>query len=217
MSALTAKINIAKSQLGLDEDTYRGALELATGKRSLREMSGGELIAALKHFEAKGFKPMPKREGGRRKLDGKYTGKLRALWIAGWNLGLIRNPDDAAMLAFLKRQAKVDDTRFLHDPADGRAAIEGLKSWLARAGVDLTHSSHTPDEMRTSGFKIAFAQYRILNEAGHIGKNEFGFMWQCCHLSGHREMETMTRERDWIDVMNAFGVRVRAMKKAAGK
>ena len=37
----TAIINIAKGQLGLDEDDYRALLVRVTGVSSLRKMSGG--------------------------------------------------------------------------------------------------------------------------------------------------------------------------------
>ena len=60
---------------------------------------------------------------------------LRALWISGYNLGLIENPDDRALLAFVEKQTQISHTRFLTDPMEGRKAIEALKSWLTRGGV----------------------------------------------------------------------------------
>jgi hypothetical protein len=66
--------------------------------------------------------------------DGPYAGKLRALWISAYNLGIVRNRDDRAMIAFVQRQAKVSHTRFLTDPKDAAKAIEALKSWIAREG-----------------------------------------------------------------------------------
>lgn len=69
--------------------------------------------------------------------DGPYARKLQALWISAYNLGVVRNRDDAAMIKFVQRQAKVSHTRFLTEPADAKKAIEALKSWIAReAGVD---------------------------------------------------------------------------------
>ncbi|MEI8675838.1 regulatory protein GemA [Pseudoalteromonas sp. Hal040] len=54
-------IHIAKSQLGLDEDTYRGALLGSTGKTSCSDMTVQELNQALNHFKKSGFKPAFKR------------------------------------------------------------------------------------------------------------------------------------------------------------
>ena len=49
-------INIAKTQLQLDDDLYRSMLKHATGKNSLRAMTLSELEQALLFFEKKGFK-----------------------------------------------------------------------------------------------------------------------------------------------------------------
>lgn len=49
-------INIAKTQLQLDDDLYRSMLKHATGKQSLRAMTLSELEQALRFFEKKGFK-----------------------------------------------------------------------------------------------------------------------------------------------------------------
>jgi hypothetical protein len=38
------------------------------------------------------------------------------------------------MLAFVERQCGVSHTRFLAEPGAGKAAIEALKSWVAREG-----------------------------------------------------------------------------------
>jgi Protein of unknown function (DUF1018) len=217
---LIAKLNVAKKQLGLDEDTYRAALETATGKRSVKEMSEAERLRALAHFEARGFQGLTRRPAlrdaagaapqgeGRRLLTGKYAGKLQALWIAGWNLGLVRSRDDMALLAFIKRQTGIDHSRFLRDGEDAAKVIEALKGWLARAGVDWNVGDHIPAHARLSGFKIAMAQNKILQRAGAETEPFQVFVLK---IAG-RWPSHLTREADWIPVMNAFGERVRAMK-----
>ena len=95
-----------------EEEDRRHIYERVTGKRSLRAMTPSEKDAVLDELRHMGFRP-----DGRRRLEGPYAKKLQALWIAGWNLGLMRSRDDAALIAFVKRQTGVDHTRFLHDPA----------------------------------------------------------------------------------------------------
>ena len=79
MQALYAKINIAKKEQGLDEETYRAFLEAVTGKDSLRKMKTKELQAVLNAFIAKGFS-IKKR--GKPKVDAhlkSYIDKIEAL------------------------------------------------------------------------------------------------------------------------------------------
>ncbi len=73
-----------------------------------------------------------RRFDGRHKLTGKYAKKLQALWIAAWNLGIARDRDDKALLAFVKRQTGIDHTRFLVYADDAKRAIEALKGWINR-------------------------------------------------------------------------------------
>ena len=132
MSRSIAAMHVAKKQLGLDDETYRAALAQVTGKSSSAAMSEAERQKVLEHFRASGFKGAA--TGPRRPLEGRFAPKLQALWIAGWNLGLVRDRDDRALLAFVKRQTGLDHVRFLRHGQDAAKAIEGLKGWLERAG-----------------------------------------------------------------------------------
>lgn len=132
MSKSIAAMHVAKKHLGLDEDSYRDALRQATGKSSAADMSEAERQKALEHFREKGFKTAS--TGRRKPLEGRFAPKLQALWIAGWNLGLVRDRDDRALVAFVKRQTGIDHVRFLRHGQDAIKAIEALKGWLARAG-----------------------------------------------------------------------------------
>lgn len=132
MSRSIAAIHVAKKELGLDDDTYRAALVQVTGKSSSAAMSEAERRKVLEHFRQRGFKGAA--TGRRQPLEGRFAGKLQALWIAGWNLGLVRDRDDRALIAFVKRQTGIDHVRFLRHGQDAMKAIEALKGWLARAG-----------------------------------------------------------------------------------
>jgi phage gp16-like protein len=127
MSAIAA-IKIAVKHLGLDEDTERDFYERHTGKRHVTDMTPGQRGLVLTELGAKGA---PKSES---QLPGPYGAKLQALWLSGWNLGLIGQKHDAALLAFVKKQTGIDHTRFLRDADDARKAVEALKAWLGRDG-----------------------------------------------------------------------------------
>lgn len=209
MSAL-AKIHVAKKQLGLDEDTYRAVLVRAGGQASAKGMSEAQLGRVLEEFKRLGFKPTVKAaSNGRRKaLEGKFAPKLQALWIAGWNLGIVRNRDDKALLAFVKRQTGLDHTRFLHHPEDAARAIEALKGWLAReGGVDWSPPAN--GFVQLNGYRIAKAQWVLL------GGDPAEFLQEACSIAGHNSPSLLQQESDWQPGMNAFGRRIRAAKKEA--
>lgn len=128
-----AAIHVLKGKAGLDEDTYRDFLAKHAGQRSaklLSRASAGTVIERLRDLAGDATKP----KGAVAGLDTPLAGKLRALWIAGYNLGLVRDRTDRAMLAFLERQTGVSHTRFLSEAGQGTKAVEGLKAWLARDG-----------------------------------------------------------------------------------
>ena len=52
----TAIINIAKGQLGLDEDDYRALLVRVTGVSSLRKMSERQKISVIDELKRMGFR-----------------------------------------------------------------------------------------------------------------------------------------------------------------
>ena len=203
MNAL-AIIHVAKKQLGLDEDTYRAALVSITGKSSTRDMSEAERNKVVAAFRDRGFKPAS--TGQRKRLEGKYATKLQALWIAGYNLGIVGNRSDEALVAFVKRQAQVDHVRFLHDPADAAKAIEGIKAWLTRAGGVDWSLGDLADWMRVPSARIAIAQWQKLVAAGLMEPKITAFRALVAELA--KPVDEMT-ERDWPIVMNALGERIR--------
>lgn len=52
-------IHIAKSQLGLDDSTYRANLIQVTGKSSTKTMTLAELRTVFEDLKTKGFKTTP--------------------------------------------------------------------------------------------------------------------------------------------------------------
>lgn len=216
MTSSLAAIHVARKQLDLDEDVYRAKLVAITGKSSTKDMSEGERQRVLDAFRKAGFQPVPGRKvAGRRQLDGKFVKKLQALWIAAYNLGVVEDRDDKAMLAFVKRQTGLDDTRFLHHDDDARAAIDGLKAWLKRAANVSFGNTNGQDWLATDGAKIAWAQWRLLNPGADLIVRR-GFDAAVYDLIGSRRVHMgEVKAAEWQIVMNALGERVRA-RKAGG-
>lgn len=225
MKALAA-IHVAKKQLRLEEDDYRAILLRVTGNASSKDMSEGERGAVLAELRRLGFSnsplsgsrtstpqggSVPRARTGRRKLEGKYAGKLQALWISAWNLGITRSRDDKALLAFVKRQTGIDHVRFLRHGEDAAKAIEALKGWIAReAGV--AWSIHNGEKwLAKPGGKIASTQWRILT--GKAG-NEYGsrFAGEVDRIIGRRTitLDDVTAA-EWHIVMNTLGARIRKL------
>jgi len=130
-----ALIHAAKKDLALTDDSYRAILQRLCGVASAAELDARGRQAVLDHFRTLGWNPgrhkAPKRAGARPLDDDPTSKKLRALWIALWNLGEVRNPEEAALAAFVRRQTGVDALQFL-SPDRASKAIEALKSWCLR-------------------------------------------------------------------------------------
>lgn len=143
-SAQIGAIHALAGRIGLTEAERRAFIaRQASGKISCRQLSGREAVRVIDGLKAL--------QGGRGATDlaGPYAAKLRALWLSGWHLGVVRDRTDAALLAFLERQTGLEHTRFLADAAAARRVIEALKAWLAReAGVEWPAGSSADESKR---------------------------------------------------------------------
>lgn len=209
MSAATKAIHAGCRQLGIDEDGRRAIYLRVVGKDSQSTMTEEEKERVVAELRSLGFERRDaRRPDGRLKLSGKYAPKLQALWIAGWNLDVVRNRDDAALEAFVRGRTGLEAVRFCHDSNDARKAIEALKAMLARAGVDWTIDNERAAYTQTDGYRIARAQAHLLE----IHYSDFwSTVWGIAGVAGN----TFDLPRpQWIAVMNDLGKRVRAAKKA---
>jgi len=133
-----AKLQIARKQLGLDDDTYRDKLELLTGHRSARECSIAEMDRALDGFRRDGFKAT---KGVRAPSAKAHVRKIYAVWkdIEPY----LKAPDKtAALRTFVSRQTKsralpdgVSAPEFLN-AEQANKVIEALKDWRRRVEGD---------------------------------------------------------------------------------
>lgn len=218
MTSSIAAIHVAKKQLGLDDDTYRAKLANITGKSSVKDMTEAQRQKVLAVFRNEGFTPKgaARRPSGAPALTGKYAKKLQALWIAGYNLGIVRDRDDAALIAFIKRQTGIEHERWLRYADDARKVIEALKGWLQReAGVGFGNLNGQ-DWLAPDGAKIAWAQWRLLTPGTSLIVRK-GFDDEVRRILGRDSSLLLgnVKDADWIIVMNELGLRVRAAKGGA--
>ncbi|WP_244468056.1 regulatory protein GemA [Nitratireductor soli] len=205
MSAYAA-IHVGLKQVGIEGEDKRDFYMRLTGKPTLTVMTSADHGAVLQELRRLGFKQHSK--GSRPRLEGRYAKKLQALWIAAWNLGLVRSRDDKALLAFVKRQTGIDHVRFLRHPEDAAKAIEALKAWMTRgAGVEWRAPLGTPGWMARPAYRLALAQWAILEKADTLPQP--GSLATFVRATtGAPDPAAMT-DAQWREVMNALGKRVR--------
>lgn len=130
-NAELAQIHVAKKQLGLDDDTYRAILWTVGRVRSAGDLDWTGRKALLEHFRAKGWKPAPPKKKAEPVAVGDQAGMVRALWADLHAAGKVRDPGDAALGGWLKRNRWPERAEWLN-PRQMTQAIEALKKWLAR-------------------------------------------------------------------------------------
>lgn len=162
---MIAAIHAEAKSRGLEDDDRRALMKRETGKDSCKAMNPSELgqvLAAMKGRSGSGT--------GKAALpDNAYGGKLRALWISAYWLGVVEDRTDAALAAFIKRQTGLDSARFLHAPEDAEKAIEAIKDWLAReAGVSWESYSGHQGRFEDPRARVIEAQWHRLANIGAV-------------------------------------------------
>lgn len=126
---LYAALHAAAAKAGLDDDAYRAMLQDRTGKASAKELSDGQIRAVLDHLNG-----VNRPKASARRDDSATSRKIRALWLSLWNLGVVRNPEETALVNFMRPIAKVDALHWL-SARDAFRVIEALKDMGKRNGV----------------------------------------------------------------------------------
>ena len=130
--AMTAKLHLARKELGLSEVDYRAVLERVTGKTSAADLNDRHLEAALDEFKRQGWQ---QKKGASRPADHPSARKARALWISLHQLGVVRNPSEKALEAFACKQMHCEQLQWA-DQAKTYKLIEALKAMATCAGWD---------------------------------------------------------------------------------
>lgn len=161
MSAAIKMIHVAKREIGIADDDYRAMLERITGSSSLRAMTDRQHQQVIGEMKRLGFQV---RQGTAGRLQGPYAAKLLALWLSGWNLGVVRSRNSDAMIKFVERQTGISHVRWVRDHDDAMKALEGLKKMIAReAGVEWPPYSADPRPIKLA---VIAAQHRLLGFGG---------------------------------------------------
>lgn len=140
--SMIAKVNIAKSQLGMVEDDYRQLMFDTTGQMSLTKCSDGQLARVLDVLKSKGFRPLGK-PGKSPAAQHPMARKARALWISLHHLGVVHNPAEEALEAFAKRQLGCERLVWAKQ-SDAYRLIEALKDMAVRNGWELVDGNGKP-------------------------------------------------------------------------
>lgn len=127
-----AMIHVAKKQLGMEDDAYRALLWSIARVNSAADLDWAGRKQLLDHMKKCGFKARPPKKGGGRELEDDPQSKMiLALWLQLHNQGVVRDPSERALAAWVKRQTGVDAIRWLR--RDQKVAlIESLKAWADR-------------------------------------------------------------------------------------
>jgi phage gp16-like protein len=132
-------LQVGKQELGWDDEFYRGiwlpmqgATKDKDGRYSASTMDIGQLFRAVEEMKRLGFKVKAKPGAGNRKLaDDAQSKMIRALWLELHELGAVRDPSEASLANYVKRQTGVEALQWLNGEQAAKV-IEALKFWLKR-------------------------------------------------------------------------------------
>jgi len=150
---------------GIDDAARHDVQLRATGKASLKDMSPAEMEKVLRALGGR-----IRRESRTSDLpNGPHTGKLRALWISAYWLGVVRDNRDGALASWICRQTGIDAARWA-TPVQTAACIEALKDWMTRdGGVNFAPYAQAKGKPKHApGARILEALWRKLHEAGAV-------------------------------------------------
>ena len=127
-------IHIARSDLKMDEDTYRQMLQGLTGKASTKGMDITQLNRVMESMKSKGFrvKPAGKAKSAIPMDNHPQSKKIRALWLEMATVGIVRDSSEQALALWVKRETGVSALRWLSNE-QASSVIEKLKKWQHRA------------------------------------------------------------------------------------
>ncbi|MBF0375076.1 MAG: regulatory protein GemA [Alphaproteobacteria bacterium] len=122
-----AKVQIARKEMGLEEDDYRAIVRRVTGRDSAAKCSLGQLIDLVEEFRRLGWKG-----GARRRPTSKspLVRKIFVMWRELAGAGKV-TAGAAALKGFVKRMASVDDPDWL-TAEQAVKIIEALKAMRDR-------------------------------------------------------------------------------------
>ncbi len=125
-------IKMAQGKLGITDDDYRALLKDRFKAKSCKDLTFKQAGALIEELQEKGFvlvganNHSPVRESPPRTGNEPQDQKIRAMWLALYDCGIVRDPSERAMLAFVKRQTGLDALPWC-SVAEKQMVIESLK------------------------------------------------------------------------------------------
>jgi phage gp16-like protein len=136
-SSITSKqisvIKLAQGQLGIGDDDYRALLQDRFRVKSCKDLTFNQAGALIEELKVKGFDFIGRDVKSDSSLgktaragNEPQDQKIRAMWLTLYDCGIIRDPLERAMLAFVKRQTGRDALPWC-SVAEKQNVIEALK------------------------------------------------------------------------------------------
>jgi phage gp16-like protein len=129
-------LKVGQRELGWDDEFYYGiwlpmqGAAKKNGRYSATTLSNSQLFSAVEAMKAKGFR-VRKKPSHRPLADDAQSQKIRALWLTLHQAGVVKNPSEKSLAAYVKRQTGVAALQWL-TVAQASRVIEALKKWRKR-------------------------------------------------------------------------------------
>ncbi|MBL8575106.1 MAG: regulatory protein GemA [Hyphomicrobiaceae bacterium] len=208
-------IHALSKQAGLGEGERRELLRTIAGVSSTTELSGGGAAAVIDRLKELSSWQSPTK--GAIRLDGPYAGKIRATWITGHQLGMVRDRTDAAMLAFVLRQTGISHTRWLRDADAARKVVEALKGWIERESGWAYDDALTPLGHKLTILRAQWARLIRLGLRPRAGNADWALEGYAAATVGRTNLMTLgdLAEAEADQVIAALGRKIHKLQ--AGK
>ena len=188
----------------IEDDDFRPILQESIGRSSRKGLTHGELSLVVDNLKARGYDVSAPR--AKSKIQGRVARKAWALWLSGWNLGVISNKSEQAFNDWAKGQTGKSHINWIND-AESSKVVDALKKWLERtAKVNWSVHKSMSEVERDDRYKIAIAQASILVDCQASSVEVV--KQTCLDLFVHCELAEVT-PADWIKIHNVLGERIR--------
>ncbi|WP_241499349.1 gp16 family protein [Chromobacterium sphagni] len=130
---------MAKRELALDDDSYRAILQRIGKQASAADLTVPELNQVLEYLKRSGFKVRSKaRQAAQSRplAQDEQHKKIRALWLFLHQIGVVKNPAESALAAYVKRITGSDAMQWLAGD-QLELVTESLKKWAMRSLPDV--------------------------------------------------------------------------------
>ncbi|BAE49266.1 regulatory protein GemA [Paramagnetospirillum magneticum] len=201
-------------EIKLGDEERKAIQSRICGKDSASTMTARDFTRCLSDLKDRGlWKPSHarKRAGNRPMAADPQSAKMRALWLALYHLGAVRDPAESALTAFAKRMTGKDALQWL-DMSQGNRVIEALKDWCVREGFSPSRDGTVSKQL------LLYALWAKLHALGAVRIADTAALdnWLTTgRISPHTTAVTMLSEQQLDQAAEKLGTWVR--RAAAGR